>query len=129
MPAAAIRATPRGLLDDPATFGLLFESLVLRDLRVYAQSFGAEVRHYKDSTDHEVDAIITRGHRDWAAVEVKLGGPVLIEKGVGTLRKLRKNVDTARAGEPRRLMVITAGGRAFETRDGIAIVPITHLRP
>lgn len=129
MPAAAIKATPRGLLDDPATFGLLFESLVLRDLRVYAQSFGAEVRHYKDSANHEVDAVITRGHRDWAAVEVKLGGPVLIDKGVGTLRKLRKNVDTARAGEPRRLMVITAGGRAFETRDDIAIVPITHLRP
>ena len=129
MPAAAIRATPRGLLDDPATFGLLFESLVLRDLRVYAQSFGAEVRHYKDSANHEVDAIITRGHRDWAAAEVKLGGPVLIEKGIESLRELRKNVDTASAGEPRRLMVITAGGRAFETKDGIAIVPITHLRP
>lgn len=129
MAAAAIRATPRGLLDDPHTFGLLFESLVLRDLRVYGQSFGAEVRHYKDSANHEVDAIITRGHRDWAAVEVKLGGPVLIEKGIGALRKLRQNVDTARAGEPRRLMVITASGRALETTDGIAIVPITHLRP
>ncbi len=129
MPAAAIRATPQGLLDDPATFGLLFESLVLRDLRVYAQSFGAEVRHYKDSANHEVDAIITRGHRDWAAAEVKLGGPVLIEEGIGALRKLRRNVDTARVGEPRRLMVITAGGRALETKDGIAIVPITHLRP
>ena len=129
MAAAAIRATPEGLLDDPTTFGLLFESLAVRDLRVYAQSFGAELRYYKDSANHEVDAIMTRGHRDWAAAEIKLGGPVLIEQGIRALRKLRKNVDTARAGEPRRLIVITAGGRAFETTDGIAVVPISHLRP
>ena len=129
MAAAALRATPQGLLDDPETFGLLFESLVLRDLRVYAQGSGAEVRHYSDSAKHEVDAIITRGHGDWAGVEVKLGGPRLINKGVGALRKLRENVHTGRAGEPRRLMVITATGRAFETADGIAIVPITHLGP
>ncbi len=129
MAAAAIRATPEGLLEDPTTFGLLFESLAVRDLRVYTQTFGAEVRYYKDSANHEVDAIMTRGHRDWAAAEIKLGGPVLIEKGIAALRKLRANVDTERAGEPRRLMVITAGGRAFETTDGIAVVPITHLRP
>ena len=129
MAAAAIRATPEGLLEDPTTFGLLFESLAVRDLRVYTQAFGAEVRHYKDSANHEVDAIITRGQHDWAAAEIKLGGPVLIERGIAALRKLRANVDTERAGEPRRLMVITAGGRAFETTDGIAVVPITHLRP
>ena len=129
MAAAALQATPQGLLDDPETLGLLFESLVMRDLRVYAQGSGAEVRYYRDSANHEVDAIITRGHGDWAAVEVKLGGPRLIEKGVEALRKLQENVDTGRAGEPRRLMVITATGRAFETADRIAIVPITHLRP
>ena len=129
MAAAAIRATPQGLLDDPETFGLLFESLVMRDLRVYTQSFGAEVRYYQDSGNHEVDAIITRGHRDWAAAEVKLGGPALIEEGIKTLRWLRANVDTARAGEPRRLMVVTAAGRAYETKDGIAIVPINQLAP
>lgn len=129
MAAAALLATPQGLLDDPETFGLLFESLAMRDLRVYAQSSGAEVRHYRDSANHEVDAIVTRGHGDWAAVEVKLGGPRLIERGVEALRKLRENVHTGHAGEPRRLMVITASGRAFETADGIAILPITHLRP
>ena len=127
--AAAIRATPEGLLDDLETFGLLFESLVMRDLRVYAQALGAEVRYYQDSAGHEVDAVIVRGHRDWAAVEIKLGGPVLIEKGVESLRRLRSNVDTAKAGEPRRLVVITASGQSFETRDGITVVPITHLAP
>lgn len=129
MAAAALRATPPGLLADTKTFGLLFESLAMRDLRVYTQSFGAEVRYYQDSTNHEVDVIITRGHRDWAAAEIKLGGPVLIEKGIKALRWLRANVDTDLAGEPRRLMVITASGRAFETKDGIAIVPINHLAP
>ena len=72
---------------------------------------------------------ITRGHRDWAAAEIKLGGPVLIEKGITALRRLRANVDAEQAGEPRRLVVITAGGRAFETTDSIAVVPVTHLRP
>lgn len=129
MAAAALRATPQGLLADTKTFGLLFESLVMRDLRVYTQAFGAEVRYYQDSTNHEVDAIITRGHRDWAAAEIKLGGPVLIEKGVQALRWLRANVDTDLAGEPRRLVVITASGPAFETKDGIAVVPINHLAP
>ncbi len=129
MAAAALRATPPGLLADTKTFGLLFESLAMRDLRVYTQSFGAEVRYYQDSTNHEVDAIITRGHRDWAAAEIKLGGPVLIERGIKALRWLRANVDTDLAGEPRRLLVITASGQAFETKDGIAIVPINHLAP
>ena len=129
MAAAAIRATPSALLADPETFGLLFESLVIRDLRVYTQTMGAEVRYYRDSTNHEIDAIITRGHRDWAAVEIKLGGPVLIERGIQALRRLQANVDTDLVGEPRRLMVITASGRAFETKDGIAIVPINHLAP
>ena len=129
LPAAAIRATPEGLRGDPATFGMLFESLAVRDLRVYAQSLGAEVRFYRDSANHEVDAIITRGHRDWAAAEVKLGGPALIGNGIEALRRLRANVDTDKAGEPRRLLVITATGQAFETADGIAVVPITHLGP
>lgn len=129
MAAAAVRATPQGLLADTKTFGLLFESLVMRDLRVYAQSFGAEIRYYQDSANHEVDAIITRGHRDWAAAEIKLGGPVLIEEGVRALRRLRDTVDANVAGEPRRLMVITATGPAFQTRDDIAVVPINHLAP
>jgi len=129
LPAAAIRATPEGLRGDPATFGMLFESLAVRDLRVYAQSLGAEVRFYRDSANHEVDAIITRGHRDWAAAEVKLGGPALIGNGIEALRRLRANVDTDKAGEPRRLLVITATGQAFETADGIAVVPITQLGP
>ena len=127
--AAAIGATPSGLLGDLETLGLLFESLAIRDLRVYAQACRAEVRYFQDSAGHEIDAIITRGHKDWAAAEIKLGGPVLIEKGVRSLRWLRDNIDTERVGMPQRLMVITASGYAYETSDGIAIVPIDQLAP
>lgn len=127
--AAAMGATPQGLLGDLETLGLLFESLAVRDLRVYAQASKAQVRYFQDSVGHEVDAVITRGHRDWAAAEIKLGGPVLIEKGVRSLRWLRDNIDAERVGQPRRLMVITASGHAYETTDGIAIVPIDQLAP
>ena len=127
--AAAIGATPHGLHGDLETLGLLFESLAIRDLRVYAQACRAELRYYQDSASHEIDAVITRGHRDWAAAEVKLGGPVLIERAVKSLRWLRDNVDTERAGPPRRLIVITASGHAYETTDGIAIVPLDQLAP
>ncbi len=127
--AAAMGATPNGLLGDLETLGLLFESLAIRDLRIYAQADRAHVRYFQDSAGHEVDAIITRGNRDWAAAEIKLGGPVLIEQAVKSLRRLRDSVNTERVGAPRRLMVITASGHAYETTDGIAIVPIDQLAP
>ncbi len=124
---AALRASPDGLLADLESLGLLFESLVVRDLRVYAQAIGAEVAYYRDSTNLEADAIITRGHGEWAAAEIRLGGADAIDSAIASLRRLRTKVDTRRAGEPLRLMVITAVGRAFETNDDIAVVPITHL--
>ena len=127
--AATLRASPDGLVADLETLGLLFESLAIRDLRIYAQEADAEVMYYRDSKDHEADAIITRGAGDWTAVEVKLGGGAAIEAAIGSLRRLRARVDTRRAGEPRRLIVVTAVGRAFETNDDIAVVPLTHLRP
>ena len=108
--------------------GFLFESLVIRDLRVYAQTFGAEAMHYWDSKDLEVDAILTQGAGDWAAVEIKLGGATAIDAAIASLRRMRAKVDTQRAGEPSRLIVVTAVGRVFETNDDIAVVPVTHLR-
>ena len=127
--AAALRATPAGLRADLAALGLLFESLAVRDLRVYAQAAGAEVRYYRDSKNLEADAIITRGVGDWAAVEIKLGGADAIAAAVESLRRVRGKVDTQQAGEPSRLIVVTAAGRAFETVDDIAVVPIALLGP
>ena len=108
---------------------MLFESLALRDLRVYAQAARAEVRYYRDSKNLEADAIITRGTGDWAAVEIKLGGTDAIASAVESLRRVRSKVDTQQAGEPSRLIVLTAVGRGFETVNDIAVVPITLLGP
>lgn len=127
--AAALRASPAGLRADLPALGLLFESLAVRDLRVYAQAAKAEVRYYADSKNLEADAIIARGAGDWAAVEVKLGGADAIASAVASLRRVRSKVDTLQAGEPSRLIVLTAVGRAFETVDDIAVVPITLLGP
>ena len=101
----------------------------MRDLRVYAQAARAEVRYYLDSKNLEADAIITRGAGDWAAVEIKLGGTDAISSAVESLRRVRSKVDTQQAGEPSLLIVLTAAGRAFETVDDIAVVPVTLLGP
>ncbi len=127
---SALRANRERLMQDLNFFGLLFESMVLRDLRVYAQANDWELSYYRDSAGLEVDVILTSlDYSRWAAVEVKLGGDALIEQGVQSLRRLRDKVDTDRMGEPSKLMVITAGGYGFEFPDGIAVVPITALGP
>ena len=127
---AALRANPDRLMGDLSYFGLLFESLVLRDLAVYARANDWELSHYRDSTGLEVDVILTSlDYRQWAAVEVKLGGAEPVEQAVGSLRRLRDRIDTARMGDPSKLIVVTAGGPAFEYPDGTAVVPITALGP
>ena len=126
---AALGASPEGLLADRASLGVLFESLAVRDLKVYAQAMRADLRYYRDSKNLEVDAIITRRQGHWAGVEVKLGGPDAVQAGIESLRKVRDTVDVQQAGGPSRLIVLTAVGRAFETKDDIAVVPITLLGP
>ncbi|MXZ29629.1 MAG: ATP-binding protein [Acidimicrobiia bacterium] len=127
---ASLRSTAGELMADLNYFGLVFESLVRRDLSVYAQAIGWEVSHYRDSAGLEADMVLTSlDYRGWAAVEVKLGGVALVEQGAATLRKLRQRIDIDRMGEPRKLVVITAGGYGFEYPDGVAVVPITALAP
>lgn len=127
---AALRANPDRLMGELSYFGLLFESLVLRDLAVYARANDWELSHYRDSSGLEVDVILTSlDYRQWAAVEVKLGGAEPVEQAVGSLRRLRDRIDTARMGDPSKLIVVTAGGPAFEYPDGTAVVPITALGP
>ena len=127
---AALRSNRDQLMSELSYFGLVFESLAARDLRVYAQANDWGLSHYRDSSGLEVDLILTSlDYRGWAAAEVKLGGPELIEQGVESLRRLRERVDIDRMGEPRKLMVVTAGGYGFEYPDGIAVVPITALGP
>ncbi len=89
---ALLRASPRSLLDDLSLLGMLFESLVIRDLRIYAQTIGATVAHARDSAGQEVDAIIELGDGRWAAVEVKLGAGA-VQQAAASLLRFAANVD------------------------------------
>jgi hypothetical protein len=125
---AALGANPEALLADLNFTGMLFESLVVRDLRVYAQPLDGSVFHYRDSKDLEVDAIVDCGSR-WAAFEVKLGGEEQIKHAAENLGKFRERVDTSKRGEPSALGVIVATGYGYVREDGIHVIPIGALAP
>ncbi len=126
---AALGADPKRLLNDLETFGLLFESLAIRDLRVYAQTFGGQLAHYRDSNGLEVDAIVERRDGSWLAVEIKLGGTSAIDHAAKSLLKLADTVDVSRAGGPSKLVILTATGYGHERPDGTTVIPITALGP
>ena len=125
---AVLRATPERLLQDLNLLGFLFESLVIRDLRIYAQAFDAEVLHYKDNTDLEVDAIVEVADGRWAAFEIKLGTGG-VDVGAESLKTFASRVDTEKAGPPQALGVITGTGVAYTRPDGISVIPIGVLGP
>jgi len=127
--AAAVGAGREALFKDRAALGLLFESLVVRDLRVYAQANRADVYHYRDKSKLEVDAVVERDDGSWIAVEAKLGSPGPVEAAAESLLALRAKVDTAVCGPPRALVVVTSTGRPYQRDDGVGVVPITALRP
>ncbi len=127
---AALGAGPESLLADLNTTGLLFESMVIRDLRVYSQSLGGEVRHYRDNTGLEIDAVVTTADSRWCACEVKLSSAAhIVDAAAAQLVKFVKRVDTTRCGEPSALLVITAGGYGYRRPDGVTVVPIGVLGP
>jgi predicted AAA+ superfamily ATPase len=125
---AALRAEPAGLLRDLNFLGLLFESMAVRDLRVYAQPLDGVVEHYQDSGDLEVDAIVSAGS-SWGAFEIKLGGPKRIEEGAASLLKFKQRIDTSKSGDPAVLAVIVATGYGYVREDGVQIIPIAGLGP
>ncbi|MGH2987249.1 MAG: ATP-binding protein [Solirubrobacterales bacterium] len=124
---AALRASPATILRDPNYLGFLFESMVIRDLRVYAQTSDAEILQYKDQ-DLEVDAIVRATDGRWAALEIKLG-QAQIDLGARNLLKFARRVDTTKCGEPSALAVITGTGYGYENDDGIKVIPIGTLGP
>lgn len=124
---ASLGATHATLKADLKAFGLLFESLVLRDLRVYAQSFGGRLFHYRDESGLEVDAIVDVG-TSWGAFEVKLGVGQ-IDVAADSLSRFAKRVDTSLRGEPAVLGVIVGTGYGFVRADGIHVLPIGALGP
>ncbi len=124
---AAMQTNPDGLLRDFNTFGYLFESMCVRDLRIYAQKLGGEVCHYCDETGLEADAIITLPDGRWGAVEIKMGHRQ-VDAAANNLLKLKKKVDTDVMQPPAFLMVLTGNGYALKLDNGVLVVPITCLR-
>ena len=128
--AAMLRAGPDRLLADPQTFGLLFESMVVRDLRVYSRPDYGDVFHYRDDTGLEVDAVVERDDGAWIAVEVELNpSPAVVEAAARSLLRLRNKVAGNRVEDLAALMVVTSTGSAYRRPDGVQVAPITTLGP
>ncbi len=126
---ATLRASPERLWRDPAYLGHAFESLVVRDLRVYSEANDAAVYHYRDSNGHEIDAVIEHGDGRWLAVEVKLGSGARLDAAAKSLTRACEQIDLTRMGEPVKKLVITAEGYGYERPDGVSVLPITALGP
>ena len=128
LPAALLGLTADKLLVDFSTFGMLFESLCLRDLRVYAAALGATIGHYRDARDLECDAILELPDGRWGAIEVKLETRREDEAAL-TLHKMKSLVRSQHGGEATFLAIITSDGYARRRPDGIYVVPLSCLRP
>ena len=131
-PSIAVAAMAVGtddLLNDLNTFGLFFETLAVRDLRVYADALGGQVYHYRDKNGLECDAVIHLRNGNFGLVEIKLGGDTLIDGGAETLLKLSSKLDTQKMKQPSFLMVLTGIGQyAYCRKDGVYVVPIGCLK-
>lgn len=127
--AAALGIGPKDLIADLKTFGFLFETLCVRDLRVFADSLNGEVYHYRDKDGLECDAVIHLRNGTYGLVEIKLGGDKLIEEGSGNLKALSEKIDTDKMKKPAFLMVLTGtGDYAYRRSDGVYVVPIGCLK-
>lgn len=125
---ASMGLGPKDLFNDLNTMGLFFENLCVRDLRIYAQSIGGEIYHYRDRNGLECNAVVHLRNGSYGLVEIKLGGDKLIEDGAATLTKLEKIIDTTKMKSPSFKMILTGvGNYAFKRPDGILVVPIRSL--
>ena len=128
--AAALGIGPNDLINDLKTFGFLFETLCVRDLRVFADALGGSVYHYRDRDGQECDAVIHLRNGRFGLIEIKLGGDKLIEEGANSLKAMEAKIDTDKMNAPSFLMVLTGTGDfAYRRPDGIYVVPIGCLKP
>ncbi len=127
--AAALGIGPNDLLNDLKTFGFLFETLCIRDLRIFADSLNGEVYHYRDKDGQECDAVIHLKNGKYGLIEIKLGGERLIEEGAKSLMKMEAKIDFDKMNIPSFLMVLTGtGDYAYRRQDGVYVVPIGCLK-
>ena len=126
----AMGVMPEDLLLDLESFGLFFEDMAVRDLRVYAETLGGEVRHYRDNAGLECDAVVHLEDGRWGAVEIKLGGDDLVEAGANSLKTLKSKIEEkSDEKSPSFLLVLTAVGGAYKREDGVFVAPINLLKP
>ncbi|MDE5762030.1 MAG: DUF4143 domain-containing protein, partial [Bacteroidales bacterium] len=128
---AALGLGPNDLMNDLKATGMLFETLCIRDLRVFAEALNGSVYHYRDKNGLECDAVVHLRNGQYALVEIKLGGQSLIQDGAKTLNALENLIDDSRMNTPAFKMILTATGDFAYRRpeDGIYVVPIGCLRP
>lgn len=121
---------PADLMNDLKIMGFFFETLCIRDLRVFAEALNGRVYHYRDKTGLECDAVIHLRNGEYGLIEIKLGGESLINNGAETLKMLASQIDTTRMKSPAFMMVLTAIGDYAYRRpnDGIYVIPIGCLK-
>lgn len=126
---AVLRLGPKDLVNDLQTFGLLFEDLVVRDLRVYAEALDGELYHYRDSSGLECDTVLHRHNGSYALLEIKIGGEERINEGAANLLALANNIDTNKMSAPSFMAVIIGVGKyAYQRKDGVYVIPIGCLK-
>ena len=126
---SALGLGPNDLLNDLKTFGFLFETLAVRDLRVFSDALNGKVYHYRDKDGLECDAVIHLRNGKYGLIEIKLGGDKLIEEGARSLKVLSSKIDTVKMNSPSFLMVLTGiGDYAYRRKDDVYVVPIGSLR-
>lgn len=126
----ALGVSPKDLMGDLESFGLFFEDMAVRDLRIYTESLGGEVLHYRDNAGLECDAVLHLDDGRWGAVEIKLGGDDNIEAGASTLKQLKSKIEEkSDENAPSFLLVLTAVGGAYRREDGVFVAPINLLKP
>ena len=124
---AILDMNPNDLINDLNTFGFMFESLCIRDLKIYIQSYGGNISFYRDENDFEVDAILRANNGKWAAIEIKLGAGY-IDSAASNLLKFKDKVDVEKCGEPAFLAVLTGTDYSYKRNDGVYVVSIGTLK-
>ncbi len=126
---AVLRLGPKDLTNDLQTFGLFFEDLVVRDLRVYAEALDGELYHYRDSNGLECNTVLHRHNGSYALLEIKIGGEERINEGAASLLALANNIDTDKMPAPSFMAVIIGVGKyAYQRKDGVYVIPIGCLK-
>ncbi len=126
----ALGVMPEDLMRDLESFGLFFEDMAVRDLKVYAGTLGGEVLHYRDNAGLECDAVVHLEDGRWGAIEIKLGGDDLIETGATSLKNLKAKIEEKSDEKtPSFLMVLTAVGGTYQREDGVYVASINQLKP